>query len=188
MEYSTFRKRGINKLFTRPGLYLIGVPGAETHKTQSDAAVLRSGSKSAMNLYSGMTLYKLGLSAASEGVQGRLSDYATALPNGFRIFAIVEKKKIEVRSQEKKIHDWLGSLGLRYNRFGDVGSTVSKTEWGAASLAVFKEKLLADHLASGSRQCPFIWFSQKDGLMLNGPHQGKSLNKLIKAGVLSNRK
>ena len=125
MEYSSFRKDGLSKYFTKPGLYLIGVPNSDSHKTQSDIAVLRSGSKTAQNLYSGIPLYKLGLARSGRGVQGRLADYATALPNGFKIFGICEKRATDLGKHEKQVHDWLGGLGLRYNRFGDVGSNIS---------------------------------------------------------------
>ena len=161
MDYYTFKRGNLAKDFTKPGLYLIGIPNSETHKTQSDRAVLRSGSKSAQNLISGKPLYKLGLAAGSRGVQGRLGDYATALPNGFKIFGICEKRLCDVRKHEKKVHDWLGKMGLRYNRFGDVSGSVSRTEWGGASLTAFKEKLLFDHVGSGSSPCPFVWFCDR---------------------------
>ena len=184
MDYSTFKRDNLAKYFTKPGLYLIGIPNSETHKTQSDRAVLRSGSKSAQNLFSGKPLYKLGLAAGSRGVQGRLGDYATALPNGFKIFGICEKRLCDVRKHEKKVHDWLGKMGLRYNRFGDVSGSVSRTEWGGASLTEFKEKLLFDHVGSGSSPCPFVWFSDKDAVILNGTYKGRTLKDLISKGLV----
>ena len=179
MDYSTFKRDKLAKYFTKSGLYLIGIPNSQTHQTQSDRVVLRSGSLSAQNLKSGTPLYKLGLAAGSRGVQGRLGDYATALPNGFKIFGICEKRACDVRKHEKQVHDWLGKMGLRYNRFGDANGTVSRTEWGGAALTDFKVKLLTDHVGSGSSPCPFVWFSDKDAVILNGKYKGRTLKDLI---------
>ena len=184
MDYQNFRKLNLNKYFINPGLYLIGVPNSTTHKAQKDMVVTRSGSSSAMKLSSGMPLYKLGLAS---DVSNRLSDYATALPNGFKVYGIVEKQACMVRAHEKKIHEWLGRVGLRYHRFGESGSTVSRTEWGGASLAEFKAQLTEDHLSSASRSCPFIWFSANDGVFLNGTYKDKSLLKLINDGTIRPR-
>ena len=184
MDYQQFRKLNLNKYFINPGLYLIGVPNSQTHKAQKDMCVTRSGSKSAMKLSSGMSLYKLGLAS---DVSNRLSDYMTALPKSFKVYVIVEKQAGMVRLHEKKIHEWLGDLGLRYNRFGESGSSVSRTEWGGASLAKFKAKLTDDHLSSASRACPFIWFSANDAVFLNGTYKDKSLLKLIEDGTIRPR-
>ena len=43
----------------------------------------------------------------------------------------------------------------------------------------FKVKLLTDHVGSGSSPCPFVWFSDKDAVILNGKYKGRTLKDLI---------
>ena len=182
MEYQEFRRRKLDKYFTNAGLYLIG-----PNVVKTTAMTMRSGSKGAMNLATDTPIYKLGLAGSGHGISGRLGSYATALPNGFKIYCIVEKQPKFVQRDEKKIHTWLKDCGLLYNRFGDVGDTVSRTEWGGASLVEFRDKILLEHNSSTSHAMPMYWFSKDDARVLSkqsGKAKSTSLNTRISSGEI----
>ena len=169
MEYEKFLASGFESGFKdKTGLYLISVPG-DGHTVRSQNRQL--GGDNSANLKTGSRLLKVGLAGISSGrLAGRLGDYYSHNPNGFRIHALfikqtgkdslgVKPSKSRLAKAETKVLQYLKSKGLTYYKPGRVADKPIATEWSGSTIGALKDEMLRLHKSS-SDAAGMLGFSQ----------------------------
>jgi len=128
MEYEKFLTSKFDSEFEeKQGLYLISVTD-DGHTVRSQNRQI--GGADSVNLKTGSRLLKVGIGGANRGrLAGRLGDYYSHHPNGFKVHALFTKQsgkdslgvkatKSRLAKAEKKVLDYLRSKGLVYYKPG----------------------------------------------------------------------
>ena len=204
MEYEKFTELGFDTEFRdRPGLYIISVPGTE-HTVR--ARNIPIGANFSKGLRVGKRLVKFGM--APRSLLSRISDYATAFPNGFKVEAVFatrngrdmdtgskkvsfEDKNGVMRTKKQSTstsHTWKAELKLKavLEKEGAIyyrsGRNVSQTEWTGLRLDKLKDIMLKQHQASKDRNGHVWFFDASDATLQNGGSGEKLSARLLAKG------
>ena len=193
MEYEKFLEMGLESEFKdKTGLYLISVTD-DGHTVRSGNRLL--GGDNSVNLKTGSRLIKVGLAGRIGGrMAGRLGDYYTHNPNGFRIHALfnkqtgkdslgVESTKSRLAKAERTVLDYLDSKGLRYYRPGRVADKPTATEWAGGTISELKNEMLRLHKSSRNAACHAWFFSCDDAELMNTADIGQKLSERVAANI-----
>jgi len=191
MEYEKFLTSKFDSEFKdKQGLYLLSVPD-DGHTVQSQNRQL--GGAHSVNLKTGSRLLKVGIGGVNRGrLAGRLGDYYSHHPNGFKVHALFTKQsekdtlslnptKSRLAKAETKVLDYLKSKGLVYYKPGRVQPV--KTEWVGSTIGELKEIMLRLHKSSSDASGSVWFFSRDDAELMSTVNIGQKLSERVAADI-----